>query len=232
MEQNIGEEIGKNNVWGYKMVKPDDNQELEGKLVESLEDKELGKLAEKYANINVYDIFDDKLLSDIPIINTVIALAKSGLNFRDRLYVKKIAYFLHTVGKTTPEQRKEFIKKYCQDIRRFEETVLLILEQADNMEKSALIGKIFRACILNTISFEDALVLSSIVNKALWQDLEAMFVGNDTDAIKVRLANNGLLNMSIKRVVTFEAENTDTSPCFRFTANSYAKKLIEIAKMV
>ena len=59
-----------------------------------------------------------------------------------------------------------------------------------------------------------------------------MFFGNDTDAIKVRLANSGLLHMSIKRVVTFEPENTDTSPCFRFTANSYTKKLIEIAKMV
>ena len=174
-------------------VKSNTNQERqEGKLVESLEDKELGKLAEKYANISVYDIFDGKILSDIPIINTVIALAKSGLNFRDRLYIKKIAYFLHQVGNTTQEQREEFIEKHCKDRKRFEEALLLILEQTDNMEKSTLIGKILKACILGKIALEDSFALSSMVNKALWQDLQAMFDGDYTEAIKARLANTGL----------------------------------------
>ena len=215
------------------MAKPDDNPEkLEGKLVKSFEAKELGDLAVDYAELGLDSILDEGIVKDIPILRTLVSLAKTGFNIRDRIYVKKIAHFFVQLVSTTQEQRQAFVDKYCVDTKRFEEAIHLILQQADNMEKPALIGKIFRACILNRISLEDALVLSSMVNKALWQDLEAMFVGNDTDAIKVRLANSGLLHMSIKRVVTFEPENTDTSPCFRFTANSYTEKLIEIAKMV
>lgn len=215
------------------MAKSDtDHNKLEGKLVKSIEAKELGGLGAEYAELGLDSILDEGIVKDIPILRTLVSIAKAGLHVRDRLYIKKIIHFLIQISSPTQEQRQAFIDKYCVDTKRFEEAIHLILQQTDNMEKPALIGKIFRACILNRINFEDALVLSSMVNKALWQDLEAMFVGNDTDAIKVRLANCGLLHMSIKRIVTFEPENTDTSPCFRFTANSYTKKLIEIAKMV
>ncbi len=193
-------------------------QVLEGKLVESIKVKELGKLAERYANIDIGLVLDEKTFNGIPVISNIAGVIKTGFNIRDRLYIKKIAYFLAQVGSTTQEQRDKFIKDNCQDVRKFEEAVLLILEQADNMEKSSLIGKIFKACILGKISYQDALSLSSIVNKALWQDLEALLSGNDTEQVKSRLANTGLLKTGsgFGRLL--------------YTANSYTNILIEISK--
>jgi len=191
---------------------------IEGKLVESLEVKRLGELAADCAELSLDSILDDGIVKDIPILRTAVSIAKIGFNIRDRIYIKKIASFLSQIGNTTQEQREAFIEKYCGDTKRFEETILLILEQADNMEKPSLIGKIFKACILGKIKYVDALRLSSMINKALWQDLEALLSGNDTEQVKSRLANTGLLKTGsgFGRLL--------------YTANSYTNILIEISK--
>ena len=178
----------------------ENSDKLEGKLVESLEVKELGSLTADYAELGLDSILDDGIVKDIPILRTAVSLVKIGLNVRDRIYIKKIYGFLAQVGQTTQEQRDKFIKDNCQNVRQFEEAVMLILEQADNMNKSVLIGKIFKACILGTISYQDALSLSSIVNKALWQDLENMLQLNFTVEMKMRLCNCGLLNLGLMKM--------------------------------
>src|SRR4030042_7133538 len=139
---------------------------IEGKLVESLEVKELGGLIAEYSELGLDSILDDGVVKDVPILRTLVGLAKVGFNIRDRIYIKKIAGFLAQVGQTTQEQREAFIEKYCGDTKRFEEAVLLILEQADRFEKTVLIGKIFKACILGEITYEEVLRMSSMVNRA------------------------------------------------------------------
>lgn len=147
---------------------------IEGKLVESLEVKRLGELAADCAKLGLDSILDDGIVKDIPILRTAVSIAKIGFNIRDRIYIKKIASFLSQIGNTTQEQREAFIEKYCGDTKRFEEAILLILEQADSMEKSCLIGKVFKTCILNKFSYEYALKLSTMVNKAFWGDLKQL----------------------------------------------------------
>ena len=207
----------------------ENSNNLEGKLVASFEAKELAGLVTDYSELGLDSILDDGIVKDIPILRTLVGLAKIGFNVRDRIYIKKLMSFLAQVGQTTQGQREEFVNKSCNDVKRFEEAVMLILEQADNMEKPILIGKIFKACILGIITYENALVLSSMVNKSLWQDLQAMFADNYTDENRIRLANSCILDMSIRRVNTMPSSST--ADTFRFTANSHAKMLIKIAKM-
>jgi len=213
----------------------DDNpNKLEGKLIESLEIKELGSLTANYAELGLDNILEEGVVKDIPILRTAVSLVKMGFNLRDRIYVKKIYGFLAQVGQTTQEQREEFIKDNCKNVRQFEEAVLLILEQTDNMNKSSLIGKTFKACILGTISYQDALSLSSIVNKTLWQDLENMFYGNFTVEMKMRLCNCGLLDLDLMKTDHINGtkkptEITQTVDGFGYYENRYYKMLLGIA---
>lgn len=208
------------------------NETLEGKLVESIEAKKLGDLTVEYAELGLDDILNDGIIKDIPFLRTAVSLAKIGFNVRDRIYVKKVVGFLAQFSQTTQEQRSEFVEKNCGNVKRFEEAVMLILEQADRFEKTSLIGKIFKACILGMITYQDALSLSFIVNKALWQDLQAMFTGDYTDENQIRLAYSCLMNMNIKRLLAGGVGgSTPTADTYRFTPNSYANMLIEIAKM-
>lgn len=180
----------------------EEEKRLEGKLVQSFAVKELGDLTAEYAELSFDSILGDGIFKDIPILRTIVSLAKIGFNIRDRIYAKKILNFLAQVGQTTREQRDNFTKKYCDDVKRFEETVMLILEQADRIEKTTLIGKIFRACVLGEISYEDTLALSNMVNKALWSDIEAIKSKNYNPEINMRLCNCGLLNLDWARKTT------------------------------
>ena len=213
----------------------DNNQILEGKLVQSLEAKELGSLTAEYAELGLDALLDDGIAKDIPIIGTIVKVAKLGLNVRDRIYAKKIVGFLVQVAETTQEQRDEFVAKNCEDVNRFEEAVHLILEQADRFEKTQLIGKIFKACILGEIEYQDALTLSSIVNKALWQDLENMFRGRLSQESMMRLCSCGLFNMGLMKRWNIDetkspAEEREEVEGVGYAKNKYYWKLMEIAR--
>lgn len=173
----------------------DNSNKLEGKLVESIKIGDLGDLAQKYTELGLDLVVEDGILKDIPIVGTIAKSLKAVGNIRDRWYLRKLLPFLQKVGETNQQQREKFIEDNCQDVRQFEEAVLLILEQADNMEKPSLIGKIFKACILGKIRYGDAIILSEMVNRALWGDLEAMLnVGEDKHQ-KQRLFLSGLFEM-------------------------------------
>jgi hypothetical protein len=211
----------------------EENNLLEGKLVESFEAKELGDLAAEYSELGLDSILDDGIVKDIPILRTVVSLAKIGFNIRDRIYLKKIIGFLAQVGQTTQEQRDEFIKKYCDDVESFEETVMLILEQANRIEKTTLIGKIFRACILEEISYEDTLNLSNMVNNTLWSDIEAIKDKKYNQEIRMRLFNSGLLSLDWMRNATHDSVYIQKVEFAGFTTtrNKYTEMLKKILNM-
>jgi len=200
----------------------ENNQILEGKLVKSFEAKELGSLAAEYTEIGLDAILKDGVAKDIPILGTLIGLAKATLSFRDRLYYNKIVTFLVKIGETTQEQREKFIERHCQD-KQFEETVMLILEQTDRFEKTELIGKIFKACILGNITYGDSIMLSEMVNRAFWDDLLLMFEGKIGEYWQ-RLFMVGLCD--IKGLPLY----SDSVPEFDYISNRYGKMLVEIAK--
>jgi hypothetical protein len=193
-------------------MEPNDKRNtLEGKLVKSLKVKDLGELAADYAELGLDSTFDEGLVKDIPIVRTLVSMAKIGANIRDRLYVRKITRFLAQVGSTTEEQRQAFVDKYCADTRKFEEAVLLILEQADNMEKSSLIGKVFKACILGKMAF--------------WRDLEKLLDGIELpENCQQRLFMAGLYRLKGRPL------HLDSSAEFKYERNEYAVALALIHK--
>lgn len=211
------------------LTEPNANQsKIEGELVKSIKDEKITKLATDYTELGLDSILDDGVTKDIPILRTCVSLARVGLNIRDKLYTKKIFDFLCQISNTTQEQREDFIWKYCQDIRRFENAVLLILEQADSIEKSTLIGKIFRACILDKINYDEALKLSSMVNRVFWGDLKELI--NNVN-VKIDEHNQSLVMAGLFII-------TD-SPGFRghydfggikYKITKYGECLIQIAK--
>ena len=212
----------------------DEINAIEGKLVQSIEAKELGSLTADYAELGLDALLDDGLAKDIPIVGTLIKAAKVGLNVRDRIYAKKIIGFLVQVGQTTQEQRDEFVRKHCDNVKRFEETVLLILEQADRFEKTSLVGKIFRACILGEISYGEALRLSGMVNRAFWGDIQEII---ETGDIKNKKSNQtidvgGFYHIKGGNANSIYGKGSNSiygSSSLDYELNEYGKMLVKIA---
>lgn len=138
-------------------------------------------------------------------------------------------------GETTQQERERFVEENCKDARRFEQAVLLLLEQADHMEKATLIGKVFKACVLAQITYEDAVTLSSMINKAMWQDVAEMLKNNYTYESKMRLCNCGLLTLDwMKRIHQDLSKGQIQNVAFDgfgFKENQHTKMLKAVAKL-
>jgi len=208
----------------------EESRVIEGKLVESLRSKELGDMVTECSELGLDNILDDGIVKNIPILRIIVSMAKVGFNIRDRIYTKKIAGFFSQVGRTTQEQRNEFAKKYCDnDIKRFEEAIMLILEQADYIEKTSLIGKVFRACILGELEYKEALKLSNMINKAYWTDLEPLLNGVNVqiDEHNLSLFSAGLFKIDLSGG-GYRARYNPANLLYELSF--YGKLLVKIAK--
>ena len=177
------------------MISNDTINKIQGKLIESLKVNKLEDLAQEYAELGLDMVLEEGVLRDLPIVRTIVNVYKAAVSVRERLYLTKLVLFLKKVGETTQEQRQKFVEDNCKDVRKFEEAVLLILEQADNMNKASLIGKIFKACILGMIDYKNALTISSMVNRAFWQDVEDLISNKYNSGSRTRLYACGLMNL-------------------------------------
>lgn len=218
----------------------DDKKSMEGKLVESIKVEGLGELAQQFSELGFDLIYKEGLLKDIPIIGMVVSTAKAIGSFRDLLYLKKLLYFLKNVGEATQQDRERFIEENCKDNKQFEEAILLILEQTDNMNKSGLIGKIFKACIQGKITYEESLKLSDMVNRAYWSDLQMLLSENKVKIsdINQSLLASGLFHISgasgggdgfLSGGGSFLSGGGGSSVRHKITR--FGEKLIEISKM-
>ena len=64
------------------------NDELANELVSETRD-----IMIDYLQLAITDIFEDHLLSEIPVVKTIAAICKTGLAIRDRYFAKKLLAF-------------------------------------------------------------------------------------------------------------------------------------------
>lgn len=114
-------------------------------------------------------------LDGLPIFSVAVGLFKAQREVRDHLYAKKVVGLLHGVGSaTTQAERDSFVAglRAKGQAERFGETVLLLLEQADDARKPDLMGRILAAHMSGKIAaYADAMRLIAMINRAYAVDL-------------------------------------------------------------
>ncbi len=84
-------------------------------------------------------VFYDGLLKDIPIVSIIYNLTKTGLNINDKLFLKKVLYFLSSLKDIPHKKRTEMFTKINDDKTyriKVGEKLLYILDKSDDHEKS------------------------------------------------------------------------------------------------
>jgi hypothetical protein len=113
-------------------------------------------------------LFDDGVLCDVPIIGTLVGLAKFGANVRDRLFLKKVLTFLLQLKNVSAEQRKKMVddiddsKKYRVKVG---EKLLYVIDACNDYEVSELVGTLFKTYLEGGITYDDFLKASAVLQK-------------------------------------------------------------------
>ncbi len=149
-------------------------ESIDDKFLDSFRLENLSQIAEDLSEVALDSILEEGPLREIPIINSINAIWRTGYEIRHQMYIKKIVKFFEGLATTPLKDRVRFleiINKNPNKKHEFSETILLLIERADHFEKPLIIGRIMKNHILGKISYEEAIRLAFIVDKVYLTDL-------------------------------------------------------------
>jgi hypothetical protein len=209
-------------------------ESLEVKILDEISREHLETIFEDLTEVTLDSLMQDGVLKEIPIIATVVGLLKTSNNIREKIFAKKLLNFFYALKDIPIKKRIDFIQRLDETKgfkKKVGETIIVLLEQIDNLEKPKIIGNLFKAYILENISFHDFSKISSSVNRINLDDLVQFFESTRTgiklpQLIKENLAFNGLMSATIlEQALTFDM--THISPDLDYFINEFGEKLIK-----
>ncbi|HCG5954451.1 TPA: hypothetical protein NJ081_002906 [Vibrio parahaemolyticus] len=154
---------------------------LEESLVSTMAQK-IGGTSTELAEIAIDSVLEDGVLKDIPVVGAVVSLFKTGVAVRERQYVKKLITFLSELDKTDEEARLKFIAEEMlepEQRERFGETILSLIDKADDTRKFELYARAFERLFMNTCRYDDAIRMCQMIERTFYSDLQSILTFED-----------------------------------------------------
>jgi hypothetical protein len=115
---------------------------LEPALVDAIGDPSLEVLSEG-AEILLDSFLIDGVGKEIPVVSTLIQLGRDGVAVNNYLLAKKLARFLGRLADVPLGERQRFVADNAESEKkqRLGETLLQLIERAENSQKAELLGE-------------------------------------------------------------------------------------------
>ena len=208
-------------------------ESIEISLIDSVSKNDLKELLGTAAEAGLDSVLEQESLKQIPVFGTLIKITSLGINLRDRLFAKKIIRFLREIGDIPQNKRSAFAKKLNskKQKRHAGESILLLLDRLDDINKPVIIRRIVRLAILGEIDFDTSMKLSAMVDRSYISDLvllpQAERGKGIPDETSEALATVGLLERRIEKDV-LGLKGTVGANIMFYHISSYGKLLIPI----
>lgn len=158
---------------------PELNQ-LSNSLEKTLKDSDLQNVTTGLAEVVIDSLMQDGIAKDIPIIGTIVGVGRAALGIRERLFLKKIIFFiseLHDIPANKRHAMVDHINKSDQYRTKVGEKLLYIIDKCEDHEKSQVIARLFKAFIQEKLSYNEFLRSASIVDRTMLEDLKWFIAG-------------------------------------------------------
>jgi hypothetical protein len=120
-------------------------------LERSIASEELARLDEAEIDVafNVTEglgaVAGDEILPEIPIVKSLYALVKTSKAMSNALLARKVVRFLFQLREISPDDRQAFLAKLDgEDRERIVDSLILVLERHEALQKSEIQGPIVR----------------------------------------------------------------------------------------
>lgn len=209
-------------------------------IFDSIVSNQLTEISSDILEAEIDQLISNEFLKDIPIIGLGIKSFRLAQSISESFFMKKILRFLFQLKDIPQEKRERFAnelgdRKKCN---KAGETVLIILNKLDDINKATIIGKLLGSAIERKITYSDFMRLSYIVDRIFIEDLFDLknnkSLYNIDSAIKTNLYQAGLLIQTIqdhrdweKSVSEAVGANIKHPPSFEYKINEFGKLLIQ-----
>lgn len=195
-------------------------------LEETLKDSDLQNVSAELAEVVLDNLIDTGIVRDIPIIGTIVGIGKVTLGIKERLFLKKIIYFLSEIKNISPSHRKNMvdgINNSGQFRTKVGEKLLFILDRCEDHEKAKLVAQMFSAFIEKNINYNEFLRSASIIDRIMLEDL-AWFIKNDHEMFMFEELGD-LLNVGLFSFAVEDQRNRDLKAPSGYELHAYISEI-------
>ena len=191
----------------------------------------LGSTVRDFAEMVLDTLVKEGVLRDIPFFNTFYNLGKTHGTIKQQQFIKKIKNLLEELSNPSYEERRKVVEWMNQNPEQkavFGETLLLLIDREDGVEKLLIIVRLLDHCSLGNISYENLRRLVFIVKRVYMPDLNYLTRFSDgiqsNPNIAASLQSAGLLNLD-----GMDGGNLDepSSGGVVYELNEYGKMLLQ-----
>jgi hypothetical protein len=136
--------------------------------------KDLQEVAIDLSEVALDSLTDNEIIKDIPVVGTFVRLARATMSIPDRIFAKKVERFISTVGAIPRDKRDQFharLEAESELRRKTGEVIVLTLDRSEDLQKAAIIGKLFSHFVIGEIAFDVLRRLLVAVDRAFIDDL-------------------------------------------------------------
>ncbi len=202
--------------------------DLEKSIENTLESSDLTNINVNFAELTLDALINDGTLKDLPVVSTIVGLAKFGMKTQELILAKKIIRFLTQLGTTSIDERKKFIAKIEKNEtynKKVGLAIILILDKLEDLEKPEIVGKLLSANIKGVIDYKTFLRLSSLIQRLFLPDLEYVRKARAGNEIEYEKQQELYLAGFMKSIDTGGARFDGRS---EYAINTYAETLLDI----
>ena len=160
-----------------------------------------GEVGKENLEVAIDEFLKDGILKDIPVVNTLTSVFKTGKNIRDAYFYKKLTYFLYHMNEIPSEQRKKFYEKSIKDDKNFGEKLIYTLENLDEYKKAEYLAKLYIAYSYDRINYQDFRRLSIALGQLFIDDIEYIKDHIEEKTVK-GIIGRSLNNVGLARKLT------------------------------
>jgi hypothetical protein len=147
-------------------------EKLNNEIENLIKDDSLKDFTKEVIKVSLDNVLKVELLKEIPTVNLVHSILKFSKNISDYLFAKKLISFLNEIANTPSKERIQFVERINRKKEKVGETILFIISKSDSVDKSKMIGEIYKQCIEGNISYDELKRLCQLINKAFLTDLD------------------------------------------------------------
>lgn len=176
--------------------------------------KNIVPVSVEFLENGIDELISNNVLRDVPILNSIGAVIRTGKDLRERNLLKQTSAFLSEFNSGTINEEK--LQKYKEKLdtdkeKKSElERVLLILNNNIDVEKSKYLAKLFTAYLNEQITWGEFCEFSDVTNrlfiedfrllKALWSN--SGYLSKDSDNFRAeRIYSVGIIGIRNNNIV-------------------------------
>ena len=113
-----------------------------------------------YAELTVDHLLENEMLKEIPLIKSIVGIAKTGLLIKEKYFAKKVLSFLKKFNDNEIEEQAliQFRDRFEADSdyrSKVIEELLVRIERINDISKSIILGNLFSSYIESKINWEE-----------------------------------------------------------------------------